>query len=311
MRKRIESASQTKLLPFLSPKYWPLWLFAGVLRLLTALPYSWQLKMGRCIGWLLFHTSGKSRRTAETNLKLCFPELAAEQRHQLLQHSFASVGIAIFETGMGWWATKTRLQRIPIHIQGLEHVTKALAQGRGVMLCSPHFTTLELAGRLFSERLPIAVMYRPQKKAFLEYLAHRALQKNYKRVIARSDIRGMIAALKQQEVIWYAADVDAGSKNSVFVPFFGVLAASITATPRYAKITGAAAIPAFFYRNQQGGYDVILKPELDNFPSPDIEDDVLRINQTFEEAIRVRPEQYLWQYKRFKTRPLGEQRFYK
>jgi KDO2-lipid IV(A) lauroyltransferase len=297
---------------FTSPRYWPFWVVIGIFRVLIQLPYRWQIKLGQGLGRILLLLPLKSRRTAETNLKLCFPQLNERDRKKLLQKNFESLGMSIFETALGWWATDARLRKIKTTIKGFEHLEAALQKGKGIMLCSPHFTTLELTGRIFTHSVDYSVMYRPQKIPFIEYLTHNALKKNYKNVIARQDIRAMLRALKRNEAIFYATDVDAGIKNSVFVPFFGVLTASITATSRYATLTGAAVVPVFFYRRNDGtGYDIIVEPQLQNFPSGDLEQDALLINQTLEEAIRVAPEQYLWQYKRFKTRPPGEKRFYK
>lgn len=300
-----------QLLPLLAPRNWPYWLLLGLLRLSALLPYKMQLWLGKVLGRVLARCPTKSRTTAAINLKLCFPNATEQERKQLLEKSFASVGIAFFETAFGWWGSEKRLAAIPIDLTGAEHLQHALQQGKGVMLCSPHLTSLELAGRLFARRTPIAVMYRPQKKAVLEFVTRRALDKHYLRVLPRHDIRGMLRALKSNLTVWYAADIDAGIKNSVFAPFFGVLAATITATPRYAELSGAAVIPAFFYRQADGsGYKIVLKPALTNFPSGNLEEDAARLNNIFEEAIRLQPDQYLWQYKRFKTRPNGETRFY-
>ncbi len=302
---------QIKLSSLFTPKYWPYWLLLGVLRLLVMLPYKAQLFLGKWLGRLLARLPSKSRDAAKINLKLCFPQYSASERQQLLVKSFESVGIACFETALGWWGTEKQLQAIPVSLTGSEHLTAAVQKGKGVMLCSPHFTTLELTGRLFARKVPIAVMYRPQKKELLEYITRRALDKHYQGVIARNDIRGMLRALRGKVPVWYAADIDAGAKNSVFAPFFGVIAATITATSRYAELTGATVIPAFFYRRVDGsGYEIVLNPPLENFPSAQLEQDAQRINQVFELAIQKRPEQYLWQYKRFKTRPNNEPRFY-
>lgn len=300
-----------RLSSFFAPRFWPVWIVLGCLRLLTLLPYRWQLQLGRLLGRLLMKFPNKSYRTAVTNLELCFPNMNKEQQQQLLRNNFESVGIAVFETALGWWGSKRKLQKIKLEVKGFHHLTAALQQGHGVILCSPHFTTLELVGRLFAEQAHFAVMYRPQKFPLIEYITRNALEKHYPQVIARHDIRSMINALRAIEIVWYTPDIDAGIKNSVFVPFFGVTAATITATSRYAKMTNAKVIPGFFYRREDGsGYDVVIEPPLDNFPSGDLTQDALHLNQILEQGILIKPDQYLWQYKRFKTRPPGEKRFY-
>lgn len=298
------------LKPLLSPKYWPFWPIVGLLRLLVLLPFNLQLKMGRGLGRALLALGGRIKHTTATNLELCFPSLSATERQKLLRESFESIGIAIFETAVGWWGSESKLRKIPFRIVGEEHIHAALQQGKGLILCSPHFTTLELAGRLYALQKSFAVMYRPQKNPMIEYITRSALDKHYIAVVTRNETRKMLKLLRENNIVWYAPDIDAGVKNSVFVSYFGVLAASITATPRYANLSGAPIVFGFFYRQDDGSYDVVMKP-LENYPSGDLEKDVARINQEFEKAILVKPTQYLWQYKRFKTRPAGEKRFYK
>lgn len=305
------SAMANKLLPLLAPKYWPIWCVVGLVRLLIVLPLSWQFKLGRYLGSLLQRIPSRGQQAAKINIKLCFPDFDAFQQRDLFKKSFSSVGMAVFETALGWWASSQKLSKLKINITGLDNLTSALQQGKGVLLCSPHFITLELTGRIFAEKIAMGVMYRPQKNALFEYITRRALDNHYDTVIPNHDIRTMVQALKNNEIVWYAPDIDAGKKHGVFVPFFGVQASTLTATSRFAKMTGAAIIPAFFYRNKNNdGYDIVLKPSLNNFPSEDLITDAARVNQVFEQAIRIAPEQYLWQYKRFKTRPPGEKKLY-
>ncbi len=295
----------------LHPRQWPVWLAVGLLWLLAQLPYRWLLKLGEgIVGKLLYHFSSKARRTAETNLALCFPELTAVQRKNLLKQNFAATGISLLETALAWWGKEQRLCHL-LKVHGMEHLEQALAKGNGVILCSAHFMSLELAGRLLAMQQPFAVIYRPQKNILLDKLAKRYRQKIYQRIIARGDLRSMLKYLKHKGVVWYTPDIDAGLNNSVFVPFFNIPAATITATSRLAQLSQAQVIPTFPFRRQDGtGYDIYMHAPLTHYPSGDSEQDARRLNQIIETAIEQAPEQYLWQYKRFKTRPLGEKRFY-
>jgi len=295
---------------FLTPRYWPIWLIIGLLKLLIKLPYKSQLTIGRVIGWFMYKIPSKMRHTSLVNLRLCYPELSEQEQMQLLRRNFAAVGIGVMEMALGWWASDAKIKQLA-HIQGFEYIENALKKSKGVILCSAHFTSLELAGRLIAKSAPIVAMYRSQKHPLFEKITKHAREQHYHRLIQREDIRGMLRCLKDNLCVWYAADIDAGAKNSVFVPFFGVPAASITATSRYAKISGAAVIPVAFYRRDDGsGYDLIAQPALEGFPTDNIEADITRVNQALENTIRQKPDQYLWQYKRFKTRPEGQKRFY-
>jgi KDO2-lipid IV(A) lauroyltransferase len=125
-------------------------------------------------------------------------------------------------------------------------------------------------------------------------------------------MRGVVRALKRNEVVWYAPDIDAGTKRSLFAPFFGLAAASLTATARLARLTGAPVVPCFYFRRSDGaGYEIHVDPALEEFPTEDVMADTARINRLIEAAVRRYPEQYLWQHRRFKTRPAGEAPLYR
>jgi KDO2-lipid IV(A) lauroyltransferase len=298
------------LLPFLSPNYWPTWLGLGLLWLVVQLPYTWQLKIGAILGVLTSYVIPKRRKITRVNLKLCFPELSDAERKKLLRDNFASIGIAVIEMAMSWWMPSYKLDKL-VTLHGTENADPAFAKGKGIILLGAHFTTLDLAGRICAEKYPFDVLYRPPKNKLIHALLLRRRQDSFSNTIDRNDLRSMIRKLAQNRAIWYAPDQDYGRKYSVFVPFFGVNAATITATARLAKMSGAAVMPVFQYRLPKGqGYEIFVHPALTDFPSGNDEQDAIRINQILEEAIRKAPEQYLWAHRRFKTRPEGEPSFY-
>jgi KDO2-lipid IV(A) lauroyltransferase len=289
-----------------SIRYWPTWGGLGLLWCLARLPYAWQLAIGRRIGKLFCRFSPRRRHIAATNLSLCFPELTAAAREQLLQEQFASMGIGVLEMAMSWWGTDRQLRKLT-RLDGLEHLHSALDQGQGVILLSAHFTTLEIGGRLLSMVTPFHVMYRPHKNAAFEAMLQAARTRHFRKAIPRGDLRSMLRSLQENTPVWYAPDQDYGREQSIFVPFFGMRTASITATSRLARISKAAVVP-FFQTRLPGaqGYQLTLYPALDNFPGDSIEADTARINRIIEARIREQPGQYLWAHRRFKTRPEGE-----
>jgi KDO2-lipid IV(A) lauroyltransferase len=291
---------------WLGPRYWGTWLSLALLRLLVLLPFPAQLALGQALGIALGHLLGRRRRIAETNLTLCFPELSREARARLLWRSFESLGLALIEVGMAWWGSDARLRRL-VEIEGLEHLRAALTGGRGAILLSAHFTTLEIGGRLLRLFQPFRPIYRPTKNPLWDWVMLRRRQQHVERAIDRRDVRGMFRALRANEPVWYAPDQDYGREHSVFVPFFGVLAATITATSRLAALSGAPVVPFFQYRKPDGsGYRLVIEPPLEGFPGPDPAADAERINRLIEARVREHPEQYLWSHRRFKTRPPGE-----
>ncbi len=294
------------------PVYWPAWCLIGVLWLLIQLlSYRMLLCLGKIIGLLIFKLDKRQRHIASVNINLCFPSLDDKEKANLLRQSFISVGIGIFETGLAWWGSDRKLKNLG-HIHGIDNLKATKKDGKGLILFGIHFTTLEIAGRLFAlHGCDFAIIYRAHKNAFINHLMKKIRQKRYPLAIERNNVRAILKALKQGKVIWYTPDIDAGYYDHIFVPFFGISAASMTATSRLALISKSNALVSTYYRRDDGtGYDIYLSPKLENFPTKNIKKDVTLINQKIEEAVLKKPEQYLWQYKRFKTRPKDERRFY-
>lgn len=287
---------------FLHPKYWGTWLGLGCLWLLVQLPWSLQMWLGQQTGLLIFHTLKRRRHICDTNLKLAFPQLNKTERTALSRQHFISLGQGLLEAGLSWWGDDTDLAA-QTEIKGLEHLHQAIEQG-GVILLSAHFTSLELGGRILAQHLPLHVVYRPHQNPLIEWRVSRLRSKRYGKAISRNDIRTMIRSLKDKQVVWYAPDQNFGSKNSVFAPFFGVEAATNTATSRLSQLGKAQVIPFFTVRTKTG-YQLSFLPALDNFPSDDTLSDTIRINQVIEQQVQEHPEQYLWTHRRYKDRPDG------
>jgi len=298
----------------LHPKHWATWLGFFLLWLLIHLPYSLLVKLGSPLGALMHRFARKRRHVTQTNLALAFPELSQSERDQLTRRVFRSVGISFLETPLAWWGSKKRLARLN-HIDGLEHLTAALAEGHGVILLTPHFTCLELGARLLALQHPFAVMYRQQRNLPFEIMMQHNLKRHFPAAIQRHDVRSLLRAPKKNQACWYAPDQDFGPEHSLFAPFMGVTAASLEAPMRLAKMSGAKVVPFFPVRRKDDrGYQLTLLPALDNFPSGDEPSDLLAdatsINAIIEKEIRRYPDQYLWLHRRFKTRPEGEPGLY-
>ena len=298
---------------FLHPRFWPLWLGLGVLWLVVQLPYRVLLVLGRGLGALMYRVAGSRRRIAARNLELCFAQLSVAERERLLKENFASTGIAFFEMAMSWWWPKARLARLA-HIEGLEHLQRAQEQGQGVILMALHFTTLEIGAALLGQRQTIDGMYREHKNPLFDFVQRRGRERHNRdaTAIEREDIRAMLKVLRAGRAIWYAPDQDYGPKQSIFVPLFGIQAATVTATTKFARLGKAQVVPFTQERLADGsGYRLVIHPPLEDFPGESEEADCLRINQWIEHAVGQCPAQYLWAHRRFKTRPEGEPKLYR
>jgi len=296
---------------FLHPRFWLLWLGLGLLWLVAQLPYKVLLWLGRGLGALMYRLASARRKIAARNLELCFPQMTAAEREALVKENFASTGITFFEMAIAWWWPAERLRRLG-RIEGLEHLRQAEADGQGVILMALHFTTLEMGGGLLGMAQNMYGMYRPHKNPLFDYVQRRGREQRLLGVIGRDDVRGMLKLLRAGGVVWYAPDQDYGAQRSVFVPLFGVPAATVTATSKFARMGRAQVIPFTQQRLPDGqGYRLVIHPPLADFPTDSEEADCLRVNQWIEQAISACPEQYLWAHRRFKTRPEGEPKLYK
>lgn len=243
---------------------------------------------------------------------MCFPEKSAKERKRLLKENFASTGIAFFEMAMSWWWPKPRLARLA-HVEGLEHLRQAHLEGKGVILMALHFTTLEIGAALLGQKHTIDGMYREHGNPLFDFIQRRGRERHNLDSLAveRDDVRGMLKLLRAGRAIWYAPDQDYGAKQSIFVPLFGIQAATVTATSKFARLGKALVVPFTQERLADGsGYRLVIHAPLSDFPGETDEIDCLRINQWVEASVRACPEQYLWTHRRFKSRPPGEPKLY-
>ncbi|HZO22223.1 MAG TPA: hypothetical protein VFB37_06925 [Steroidobacteraceae bacterium] len=283
-----------------APRYWPTWIGLGLLWLIALLPYRRLVQLGRPIGTVLRHLPLSFVNTARRNIELCLPELSPAEREKLLVRHFESLGIGLFEIAFTWWSSLPRWQPL-IHIDGREHLEAALARGKGAILLTAHFTTLEVGGRILLSVAPVSFLYRPTRNEVLaHFLKHRRC-KYGGQPIPLNDIRTLISALKNNECIWYAPDQSYRKKGAQMVELFGIPAATNTFTSRLARLTGAPVLPYFFERLPDGkGYHARIYPPFDDFPSESAVADTERFNHLIEAQVRRVPEQYLWIHRRFK-----------
>ena len=278
----------------------------ALIRLLHLLPLAMLAPIGAALGMLLYALARARRRVVLTNLRLCFPQLREDERRRLARRHFRAFGRSVLERGILWWGSAEEIRAL-VRIEGLKNwrdITDA-----PVILLAPHFVGLDMGGlRLGAENFTLNSVYSRQKNAAVEALFLQSRTRfGQSRLFARQDgIRPMIKSLKSGEPCYYLPDMDLGARDSVFAPFFGVEAATITGLSRIAQITRAVIVPCVT-RQLPGsaGYVVRLYPAWRDFPGGDPAADAQRMNAFIEERVREMPEQYYWLHKRFKTRPAG------
>ncbi|MET0808779.1 MAG: LpxL/LpxP family Kdo(2)-lipid IV(A) lauroyl/palmitoleoyl acyltransferase [Pseudoxanthomonas sp.] len=290
-------------------RQWPAWLGIGLATLLARLPWPLQRGLGRLVGRFLHTVLADRRRVAERNIALCFPELDARDQAALVYRGFTELGIGLFEFARAWWGSVEPMRR-GLRVEGLGHLEAARANGRGVIVISGHFTTLEMAARLMCDYAPLAGMYRPHDQGAMEWAVKRGRLRYASHMFTREELRPALKHLKQGGLLWFAPDQDTRRGESVFVPFFNLPAYSLTSTHQLARLSGASVIAFAHQRRDDGGYTLRLSPALEDFPSKDASADTARIMAAIEAMVRVVPAQYLWIHRRFKRQPDGRGKLY-
>ncbi len=278
--------------------------------LLHFLPLALLARVGEALGMVAYVLVKSRRHIARVNLNLCFPELTDAEREHLLRRHFRCFARGILESGIAWWGSEQRLRRT-VSVEGEEHV-QALRGARFIGLV-PHFVGIELEGMRMTLDYRGAAVYVHQKDAYIDAFLKRKRERfPGTRMIARQEgVKAILHAFQNGQALQLSPDMDLGPRDAVFVPFFGVTAATVTALPRIAKLTRSRIVPLVIRQLPGGrGYVARFYPAWEDYPSASPEADTRRMNVFLEERIREMPEQYLWTHRRFKTRPDADPGYY-
>ncbi len=302
----------TSLTALAHPRYWPGWFGLALLRLVSHLPLRLIWLLGASLGTMLYVLLGGRRRVARRNLERCFPALPAPRRERLIRQHFRALGQTLLDNGIAWWGSRRRLKRL-VRLRGREHYDRALARGHNVILLVPHFLGLEVAvSRLSLERSMVTVFRHPDSVPMRVVMERGRRRFGLQLIEHNRPFTALVRAVKSGTPLYYLPDQDAGRRNAVFAPFFGIPASTFAALGRLAKMTDAVVIPCIARQRAYGaGYEVVFHPPLKNFPAGDAVADTTRMNAEIEKYVRHWPTQYFWVHKRFKTRLEGEGNFYK
>ena len=281
----------------------------GLLWVLHFLPYGALAACGAGLGRLAYVAVPSRRRVCLVNLARCFPDLSERERVALAKRHFAALGRSIVERGILFWSSGKRIARL-VRIVGYEHFEAAK---KPVVVFAPHFVGLDAGATRLSTEMEGVSVYSRQKDAYVNGLLER-YRTRFKRsvLLSRQDgIRRAIREMRRGLPFYYLPDQDYGPRDSVFVPFFGVPAATITGLSRVAQLARASVVPAVTRMlPDNAGYELRFYPAWQDFPTDDPVADTRRMNAFIEDRVREMPEQYNWVHKRFKTRPPGDAKFY-
>ncbi len=288
------------------PYYWPAWLAVGFFRLLAPLPWELLLALGRWLGRVLYYLVPIRRAVTQRNLALCFPAMSAAERCRLARRCYESFGMGAMEALIAYYGAPERFEG-RYEIEGLEHLEAARQSGRGVLLLSAHFHTIEISGRIANAHRRLSAFYRnPNHPVFAREILRLRTKWLY-RMFPADDLKGAVRALREGDLLWYAPDQGKRIKDSALAPFFGVPAVTNAATGKIARLGRALVIPWGAVRERKAGrwhYRVTIGAPLPELPEDPVAE-AAAINAVIERFVRAAPEQYLWQHKRFKRRGDG------
>lgn len=277
-------------------------IFLILLWCINLLPYRAKLAVGKSLGILAYRIPNSRIKITRTNLELCFPDISVSEREIMVQETFRNFGAGLIETAMAWWDNTEKIFPMT-DIVGQEVIDQALNKGKGVLVIGAHFSTLDLSSMLASKYVSHYAIYREQTNQLLNWCMRRG-RRHMVQGIPHTSIRGAAKRIMEGNIVWYAPDQDMGIDHSVFAPFFGQMAATLTATAKLAKLTGAPIVMCGTYRKpDDSGYVVQFMSGPDEFPVADEVESAAIVNRLIEQAIRVAPTQYYWFHRRFKTQP--------
>jgi KDO2-lipid IV(A) lauroyltransferase len=286
-------------------------LIFALMWLIHFLPLGAQAAIGNALGSLLYWLIPERRHVTRVNLAKCFPTMDPAARERLARAHFRAFTRSFVERGLLWWAPRERIERL-VRLEGVEHL-KALGDTPAILFV-PHFVGLDAGGTRVAATMNVVAMFARQKDAhFTRLLALGRTRFGDQRMVSRQEgVRAAIRAMRRDKrPFYYLPDMDHGPKDAVFVPFFGVPAATVPGLSRIAKLAGAKVLPCVTRMLPGGqGYVATIEAPWEDFPTEDVEADTRRMNAYIEKVALEMPAQYLWMHRRFKTRPPGEARFY-
>jgi len=275
-----------------------------LLRALALLPLPVVRRAGRAAGSLAWALARGRRDVALVNLRMCFPDWSESRREQVAREHFLCFMASFFERFIFWYGSAARIRRL-VELRGLEHLLAH--RGRPLIVLAPHFVGIDAGGVRAQIEVGGTSMYANQKSRVLTEVMTRGRSRfgGQKMLLRNEGLRPALRLIRAGVPFYFLPDMDLGARDAIFVPFFGVPAATVTSVARLAKLTGAAVVP-FVTRMTADGYVGQVWPAWTDFPGDDLDEATRRMNAFIEQRVLEMPEQYLWTHKRFKTRPPGE-----
>ena len=271
-------------------------------------------RLGAFIGRILWMGDSRSTHATKDNIELCFPELSTEQQQKLIKQSLIETGKLFAEFGMVWeWPTEKALSQIR-SVKGKEHLDAIAAKGKGVIVLAPHHGNWEMVGLYLSTLRPMAALYKPPKiKALETYMS--GVRGRHGSELVPTNKRGVIrlfSILSNKGMVGILPDQVPGGNGGINVPFMGVPANTIKLVSRLIGRTDCEVVSLCAIRLPNAeGFEMVFRPADPEIYSEDVETSVAALNRSVESCVRDHPEQYQWEYKRFKSIRINGKKVYK
>jgi lauroyl-KDO2-lipid IV(A) myristoyltransferase len=281
---------------FLTPKHWGTWLLVLIGLPLALLPHKLKLGIATKLARLLIKKPSRTISNAWVNLTLCFPELSEEEREQLLERTLVTAGAFLLSFALLTLRNKKWLINNTT-VNGMEHLESTLQSGSKAILLVPHSWGIDIpAIYLASQGLPVSAMAKRQKNPVMDWLMHRQRVQYGGRVYERDNgIKPFIKSIRDGYLGYYLPDQDHGREHSIFVDFFNNAKATLPGLGKLSKVSNAKIVPVFSnFDTDSGKFLMDMYPAWDDCPTPDEHVDTRRMNAFIEQAIKKRPEQYMW-----------------
>jgi Kdo2-lipid IVA lauroyltransferase/acyltransferase len=293
-------------------RHWPCWLILIFGWFVVKLPYRWLMRIGKCLGGFSYYLPTHHKDILFSNLDLCFPQWSPQEKQDLAYKNFQSAGMAVFETLLAWLAPDRKIR----HLLTVRNPQRMRQFKEGRLAIVPHHHAMLIASRIYCLNIEegaslVSTAYRPSRKAVINKFSEAFYKKISRKAIPSTSMREMVRSLRARDILCFFSDIDPGKEYGVFSNFFGVPACTVSGVGKLASLGKAKVMPMYFLRRDDlSGYDLYPGELLEDLPSGDKQKDADIMNACFEEIIRKHPEQYLWQYKRFKTCPAGVSKRY-
>lgn len=285
-----------------------------VMRMLSCLPLGLLRLLGRLLGWLGWLSGADSRRLITENVSLCFPHMSPAEQQQLVRSRMKHLGMLALEFCYVWNRPVNQVLATIASVEGDDYVRQSLSTGRPVILLAPHIGNWEALGVYLADQFPVTNMYQPPDNPALEDMIVTARKRNGSKLVPTNmaGVKALLKALKQGELVGVLPDQVPPLESGEFAPFFNIPALTVTLCFNLIQRTNATVIVAYAKRSQSGGqFELYFRPAHEDIYSTDQQQSLAALNREVEQCALLMPEQYQWEYKRFKKQPGGERKYYR